>query len=170
MSTLAIALEEGFEEFDLELASMRLTTAGHRLTLVGPRPGQRVAGAHAATAAVLEASAAALYPADFAGLLIPGGAAPDALRREPAMVDFVRGFVATGRPVAAIGRGARLLIEAEAVRGRAVTGAPGMRTDLVNAGAAWVDDGVVEDGNLVTARGREDVALCCARFMQRLAA
>ncbi|MEQ8250118.1 MAG: DJ-1/PfpI family protein [Gammaproteobacteria bacterium] len=170
MRTVAIVLEEGFEELDFTVAATRLIAAGYRFDLIGSHAGQRVAGAHDAVQPTLATDAEGLYPADYAGLVIPGGQAPGALRRDSAMVDFVRGFVSTGRPVAAIGRGARLLIEAEVVRGRSLTAWPGMRTDLVNAGAAWVDDGVVEDGNLVTAQGRAEVARCCERFMRRLAA
>ena len=94
----------------------------------------------------------------FDALILPGGVRnPDALRTNSAAIALIRDFVATGKPVAAICHGPWLLIEADAVRGRTVTGWTSIRTDLKNAGATVVDQAAVVDGNLVTSRNPDDI-------------
>lgn len=94
----------------------------------------------------------------YDALLLPGGVAnPDALRRSPAAVDFVKHFFDAGKPVAAICHAPWLLIEAGVAPGRSLTSWPSLRTDLENAGAQWNDAEVVRDGNLVTSRSPEDL-------------
>ncbi len=96
--------------------------------------------------------------ADYAALVLPGGVAnPDALRTDEGAVAFVRDFVASGKPVAAICHAPWTLIEADAVRGRTVTSWPSLQTDLRNAGATWTDEEVVVDGNLITSRNPDDI-------------
>jgi protease I len=95
---------------------------------------------------------------DYAGLVLPGGVAnPDALRMDEDAVAFVQEFVESGRPVAAICHAPWTLVEADVVRGRRVTSWPSLKTDLRNAGAEWVDEEVVVDGNLVTSRKPDDL-------------
>ncbi len=134
------------------LSRTRLREAGHEVVIVGERAGEAVRGKRAQTAATVDSSAEGLYPGDFDALVIPGGYSPDHLRLNPAVVSFVQGFFATGKPVAAICHAAQLLIEAEVVRGKTMTSWPSVRKDLENAGASWVDQEVVEDGNLITSR------------------
>jgi len=87
---------------------------------------------------------------------IPGGHSPDRLRMDEELVDFVRRFGESGRPIAAICHGPQLLIEADLVRGRTLTSWPSIRKDLENAGASWVDREVVEDGELISSRQPQD--------------
>lgn len=95
---------------------------------------------------------------DFDGLELPGGVInPDALRLLPEAVEFVRGFVQAGKPIAAICHGPWTLIEAGAVKGKRMTSWPSLKTDLSNAGAKWVDEQVVVDGDLVTSRKPDDL-------------
>ena len=97
-------------------------------------------------------------PATYDGLVLPGGVAnPDALRLDDDAVAFVREFVESGRPVAAICHAPWTLVEADVVRGRRMTSWPSLQTDLRNAGAEWVDEEVVVDGNLVTSRKPDDL-------------
>ena len=97
-------------------------------------------------------------PSSYDGLVLPGGVAnPDALRTDADAVAFVRQFVQSGKPVAAICHAPWTLIEAGVVRGRRMTSWPSLRTDLENAGATWVDEEVVTDGNLVTSRNPGDL-------------
>jgi protease I len=97
-------------------------------------------------------------PASYDGLVLPGGVAnPDALRMDEDAVDFVREFVESDRPVAAICHAPWTLVEADVVRGRRLTSWPSLQTDLRNAGAEWVDEEVVVDGNLVTSRKPDDL-------------
>jgi protease I len=97
-------------------------------------------------------------PASYDALVLPGGVAnPDALRMDEDAVGFVKEFVESGRPVAAICHAPWTLVEADVVRGRRVTSWPSLQTDLRNAGADWVDEEVVVDGNLVTSRKPDDL-------------
>jgi protease I len=97
-------------------------------------------------------------PASYDGLVLPGGVAnPDALRMDEDAVSFVRDFVESDRPVAAICHAPWTLAEADVVRGRRMTSWPSLQTDLRNAGADWVDEEVVVDGNLVTSRKPDDL-------------
>lgn len=96
--------------------------------------------------------------ADYDGLVLPGGVGnPDTLRMNPTAVQFVRAFFDEGKPVGAICHALWLLVEADVARGRTLTSWPSLRTDLVNAGADWVDKEVVTDGNLVTSRMPNDL-------------
>ena len=97
-------------------------------------------------------------PQDYDALLLPGGVMnPDHLRMEPKAVDFVRNFVATGKTIAAICHGPWTLVEADALKGKTVTSWPSIKTDLINAGAKWVDQEVVTDGQLITSRKPADI-------------
>lgn len=106
-------------------------------------------------------------PADFAALVLPGGVAnPDALRMDADAVAFVRDFVASAKPVAAICHAAWTLAEADVVRGRRMTSYPSLATDLRNAGAEWVDERVVSDGNLITSRNPDDLPAFIAGLLE----
>jgi protease I len=95
---------------------------------------------------------------DFDALILPGGVRnPDALRLNQKAIALIRAFSDSGKPVAAICHGPCLLVEADVVRGKTVTGWPSIRTDLKNAGAAVVDEPAVTDGNIVTSRKPDDV-------------
>ena len=96
--------------------------------------------------------------ADYDALVLPGGQInPDKLRLEPSVVNFVRDFANSGKPVAAICHGPWTLIEADVVRGKHMTSWPSLKTDLRNAGAEWQDSQVVVDGNFITSRKPEDL-------------
>jgi protease I len=97
-------------------------------------------------------------PDSYDALLLPGGVMnPDKLRMDSAAVRFVKSFFDAGKPIAAICHGPWTLIEAGAVRGKKMTSWPSLQTDLKNAGANWVDEQVVADGNLVTSRKPDDL-------------
>jgi protease I len=97
-------------------------------------------------------------PDDFDALHLPGGVMnPDMLRMEPEAVDFVKAFFDAGKPVSVICHGPWTVIEAGAARGRRITSWPSLKTDLRNAGAEWVDEPVVIDGNLVSSRKPDDI-------------
>jgi len=97
-------------------------------------------------------------PENFDALLLPGGVInPDKLRVEPKAVNFVKSFFDAGKPVAAICHGPWTIIEAGAARGRRIASWPSIKTDLRNAGAEWVDQESVVDGNLVSSRKPDDI-------------
>ena len=124
--------------------------------MVGPEAG-RVYHGKAGTTARSTASALEVQPADFAGLVIPGGYAPDMMRRHEAMVNLVREMDRQGKVVAAICHAGWMLASAKILNGRTVTSFFAIKDDLVHAGATWVDQEVVEDGRLITSRTPDDL-------------
>jgi protease I len=115
--------------------------------------------------AVAEASAA-----EYDGLVLPGGVAnPDVLRTDKDAVQFVRSFFEAGKPVASICHGAWTLVEADVVKGRTLTSWPSIRTDIENAGGAWVDEEVHTDRGLVTSRKPADLPAFNAKIVEEFA-
>lgn len=107
---------------------------------------------------------------DYDALVLPGGVAnPDALRLDEDAVRFVRDFVAAGKPVAAICHAPWMLAEAGVAEGRRITSWPSLETDLRNAGATWVDEEVVTDGNLITSRRPDDIPAFANALLEALA-
>jgi deglycase len=110
-------------------------------------------------------------PDDYDALVLPGGVAnPDFLRADPDAVQFVRSFMTSGKPVAAICHGPWTLVEAGVVAGRTLTSWPSLRTDLANAGATWVDEQVHVDGNLITSRKPDDLKAFGEALLEKVSA
>jgi protease I len=108
--------------------------------------------------------------ADYDALLLPGGVRnPDQLRTMTRAVEFVDGFIATGKPVAAICHAPSLLIETNWIKGKTITSWPSLKTDLINAGAHWVDRDVVADDGLVTSRKPADIPAFNKKMIQMFA-
>lgn len=168
MAKVAMAVGEGFEDVELETPRSRLADAGHDVTFLGVERGATVHGKRGRAAVTIDHRADEVTPGDFDALVIPGGHGPDHLRLDAALVVFTRDFHGSGRPVAAICHGPQLLIEAGVVAGRTLTSWPSVRTDLINAGAHWVDQTVVEDGSLITARKPADLDAFCEALLSRL--
>lgn len=168
MATIAIPIDDDFEDSEFTVPRDRLREAGHEIVTLGVERGRTVAGKRGKATVTVDASADECDPAVFDAVVIPGGYSPDHLRTDGALVAFLKKFHATGRLVAAVCHGPQLLIEADAVRGRTVTSWPSIRKDLVNAGAAWVDRPVVEDGNLITSRKPEDLEAFSDAILRRL--
>ena len=157
---VAILVTDGFEQVELVEPRKALDAAGAETSVVSPKQG-RVRGwnfTEWGDEQPVDVALAQARPEDFDALLLPGGVInPDTLRAQPEAVAFVEAFVADGKPVAAICHGPWTLIEAGAVDGRRMTSWPSLKTDLRNAGADWVDQEVVVDGNLVTSRKPDDI-------------
>jgi protease I len=157
---VAILVADGFEQVELTGPKEALEDAGAETQIVSP-VGEEVAGWHHYDAGDLFPVDVPLAEADaseFDALLLPGGVAnPDQLRMNPDAVAFVKSFFDAGKPVAAICHGPWTLIEAGAVEGRKMTSWPSIKTDLINAGAKWVDEQVVTDNGLVTSRKPDDI-------------
>lgn len=147
----------------------RLREEGATVNLVGPRAGEtyRSKGGYPATADLAEDQA---DPRDFDAVMIPGGYAPDRMRRHRAMVDFVRRMHEGGKVVAAICHAGWVLVSAGIAGGRRLTSFSSIRDDLVAAGAQWVDEPVVVDGNLITSRQPDDLPAFNRAIIERLAA
>jgi protease I len=151
---------EGIERAELTEPWSALEDAGYEPVLVSPEEDKVQLFEHLdkADTQAVDVPVSTADPDDYAALVLPGGVAnPDALRTDEDAVSFVREFVASGKPVAAICHAPWTLIEAEVVRDRRVTSWPSLQTDLRNAGAEWVDEKVVTDGNLITSRKPDDI-------------
>lgn len=151
---------EGIEEVELTSPWKAVEDAGFTPTLVSPASGEVQAFNHLDKSNTypvdIEVSATSID--DYDALVLPGGVAnPDLLRTDAGAVQFVKDFVLSGKPVAAICHGPWVLAEADVISGRRVTAYPSIRTDLRNAGADVVDERVVTDGNLITSRNPDDL-------------
>ncbi len=151
---------EGIERAELIEPWAAVEDAGYEPVLISPEEGKVQLFEHLdkADTQAVDVSVSAADADDYAALVLPGGVAnPDALRTDGDAVSLVREFVASGKPVAAICHASWTLIEADVVKGRRVTSWPSLQTDLRNAGAEWVDEKVVTDGNLITSRNPGDI-------------
>jgi len=157
---IAILVADGFEQVELSKPREALDHAGAVTQIVSPA-GKKVKGwNHTEWGEEMDVDVAlkSADPGEFDALQLPGGVMnPDHLRMDPAAVEFVKHFFESGKPVAAICHAPWSLIEADVVRGRRITSWPSLKTDLRNAGAEWVDEEVVRDGNLVTSRKPDDI-------------
>lgn len=155
-----ILATDGFEESELTGPKERLEQAGFEVAVVAPEAGEIKGWRHTdwGDPVRVDMTLDDANTADFDALVLPGGQMnPDKLRTEEKAVQAVRDFCAAGKPVAAICHGPWLLVEADAVRGKTVTGWPSIRTDLRNAGANVVDQEVAQDGMLITSRKPDDI-------------
>lgn len=148
---VAILVEQMYEDLELWYPCYRLREAGAEVVLVGPKAGESYPSKHGYPAKATR-SAADVSAEDFDALVIPGGYSPDHMRRSKAMVRLVTEMVQRGKPVAAICHGPWMLCSADVIRNRRVTSFPSIKDDLIHAGAEWIDQEVVEDGNLITSR------------------
>jgi len=147
---------DGYEDSELLEPRRLLKERGADVTLASLERGE-IAGDNGATVEV-DCTIEEVEAADYDALVLPGGTKnPDKLRMDERVVATIRAFADAGKPVAAICHGPWLLIEADVIRGRRVTGWPSIRTDLRNAGGNVVDEEAVTDGNIVTSRKPEDI-------------
>lgn len=169
---VAVLVDNGFEQTELEQPMEALRKAGAEAVIVSPQE-QKVKGwQHTdwgdefdVDVNLAEADADA-----FDALVLPGGQMnPDNLRVNDRAVAFARAFFDAGKPVAAICHGPWLLIEADVVRGRRMTSWPSLRTDLRNAGAEWLDEAVVVDSGLVTSRKPDDLPQFNSKMIEEIA-
>lgn len=168
MAKVAFLLADAFEDSEFRVPYDAIRDAGHQVTVIGTEAGSEVKGKQGEETFTPETTPDQVSPEEFDALVIPGGYSPDKLRTHEGVVKFVRGVFDADKPVAAICHAGSLLVEADAVRGRTVTSWPSVRTDLQNAGASWVDEEVVEDGNLITSRNPGDLEAFTAAILQRL--
>lgn len=157
---VAILVENGFEQVEMEQPRAALHEGGAQTELISPQKEKVQAAKHdekgdtfSVDVTITEAD-----PAQYDALLIPGGVkSPDRLRTNDAAVLFVSAFATAQKPMAVICHGPWMLVESGVVRGHRVTSWPSLRTDLINAGADWVDQPVVRDRLLVTSRKPDDL-------------
>ena len=151
---------EGIEEKELVDPRRAVDEAGHETVLVSTDSGEVQAFNHLDKGDTfpVDQTVEGADPDDYVALVLPGGVAnPDALRTDRKAVDFVKTFIGSGKPVAAICHAPWTLVEADAVRGRTLASWPSLQTDIRNAGGTWQDEAVVVDGNLITSRNPDDI-------------
>lgn len=151
-----VFVEKMFNDLEFWYPYYRLKEAGAEVAIVGSGSAETYTG-KAGTQAVVDAAAANISEGNFDGLVIPGGYAPDMMRRYPSMVELVRDFDGAGKPVAAICHAGWMLASAKILQGRTVTSFFAIKDDLEHAGATWVDQDVVVDKNLITSRTPDDL-------------
>jgi protease I len=157
---IAVLAVDGFEKVELTVPVAALKMAGAKVDIVSLHAGRiRGVNLHEPASMVrVDKTLDQASPADYDGLLIPGGFInPDLLRQSAEARDFVRAFDQQGKPIATLCHGPWLLASAGLTSGRTMTSWPGIRDDLVNAGATWLDQEVVRDGHWVTSRGPQDM-------------
>ena len=169
---VAILAADGVERVEVEQPRDALQQAGAETDLLLLHNGEIQARNHDLEAAgtfPVDGPVADASVEDYDALLLPGGTVnPDKLRLDKAAVAFVRDFVDSGKPVAAICHGPWTLVEAGVVSGRTLTSYASIRTDLRNAGADVVDQEVATDGNLITSRSPDDLPAFCAAVVETL--
>lgn len=169
---IAILVADGFEQVELTGPKEALEAAGAEIEIVSPAEGEVQGWNHD--------EKADLFPVDmplnlarsddYDALVLPGGVRnPDQLRMSTRAVEFVDGFFATGKPVAAICHAPWLLIETEVIKGRNITSWPSLKSDLINAGAHWVDRQVVVDNGLITSRKPQDIPAFNKKMIEEFA-
>jgi protease I len=157
MSRIAVIITDLFEDSEYTEPARAFREAGHTLLHVGLKAEETVYGKKKNTPVTIEAAAKGVSVDDFDALLIPGGYSPDKLRVDDDAVRLAGDFVRRGKPVFAICHAPQLLITADVIRGRTLTGYKSIVQDIKNAGANYVDQEVVEDGCLVSSRTPADL-------------
>ncbi len=165
--SVAFLLTDGYEDSELTEPWSAVTAAGASATLVSPATGT-IEGKNGHSQSV-DKAVAEVSADDFDALVLPGGVVnADHLRMSGEAVAFAKRFFEQGKPVGVICHGAWILIEADVVRDREITSYPSLRTDLLNAGARWVDEEVVTDQGLVSSRTPDDLPAFCAKVVEEI--
>jgi protease I len=154
---IAIMVEEDFEDSELMEPLRAMKDAGASVLIVGSGSKKSYRGKRGSAEVIVDTTADKVEASRFDAIIIPGGYAPDKMRLHQPMIDLVRKAYGEGKIVAAVCHGPQLLISADIVKGRRVTSWPSVAIDLKNAGAIWVDEQVVRDGNIITSRKPADL-------------
>jgi protease I len=153
---ILILVGDDYEDLELWYPKLRLSEAGATVAVAGAEKGRTYRGKHGYPC-VADSEIAAMKSADFHGVLCPGGWMPDKLRRDPKVLSLLKEFHSAGKLVAAICHGGWMPISAGIYRGVRVTGSPGIKDDLINAGAHWEDASVIVDRHFVSSRKPDDL-------------
>lgn len=158
-----------YEDLELCYPRLRMIEAGAQFVMAGQdKAGTKYAGKHSYPLQS-DASLNDVRAEEFDGLIVPGGFMPDKLRRDPQVLKLVRGFAESGKCVAAICHGGWIPISASVYKGVRVTGSPGIKDDLINAGALWEDKEVVVDRHFISSRKPDDLPAFCREIIKLVA-
>ncbi|WP_088102154.1 type 1 glutamine amidotransferase domain-containing protein [Halalkalibacter urbisdiaboli] len=161
-------VDHDFEDLELWYPVMRLREEGATVHMVGEKANQQYKGKYGVPA-ISEYSFSEIKAEDYDALLVPGGWAPDKLRRFPEVLSIVKHMDEQKKPIGQICHAGWVLISAKILTGRTVTSTPGIRDDMENAGANWLDEAVVVDGHLVSSRRPPDLPPYAKAFVDVLA-
>lgn len=165
---IAVLCENEYEDLELLYPLYRLREAGAETVAVGTSVKTFTSKHGYPVQATV--SAESVSASDFAAVIVPGGFAPDQMRRYPAVLKLVREANEQGKVVAAICHAGWVLVSADVLRGKTVTSTPAIKDDMKNAGATWVDKEVVVDGKMVTSRRPDDLPAFCREIIKLLEA
>lgn len=168
MGEVAMIVGPEFEDSEFRIPYDRLREAGHAITVFGRKAGEIVKGKRGYETAKVQSACRDGKPNSYDVLVIPGGNSPEHLRTDPSVIGFLRDFARTGKPMAVVCHGGQLLVEADLARGKRLTSWPAIRQELEDAGATWVDEELVRDGALITARKPEDLEAFSEAILETL--
>jgi protease I len=157
LKNIAVIIDDMFEDSEYTEPASSFTTAGHDLTHIGLKKGKIVKGKKHGTEVTIDISIKDASVDDFDALLIPGGYSPDKLRSHYEAVRFVKDFMESDKPVFSICHGPQLLITADVLKDRKVTGWKSIIQDIKNASGVFIDEEVVIDNNLISSRSPADL-------------
>lgn len=166
---ILIQVADTYEDLELWYPRLRMEEAGARVVVAGIDPMRRDYKGKNGYPCTADAALKDMRAEDFDALIIPGGFAPDIIRRDRQALELTRAFHESGKPVAFICHAGWVPISARIVRGRRVTGCIALKDDFENAGAIWEDASVVVDGNLVSSRRPADLPDFCAAIIDLMA-
>ncbi|ENH96474.1 C56 family peptidase [Gracilibacillus halophilus YIM-C55.5] len=161
-------VEEDFEDLELWYPILRLQEEGATVHLVGKEANKKYDGKYGVPAES-DYAFGDIQASDYDAILVPGGWAPDKLRRYPEVLDMVRHMNETQKPIGQICHAGWVLISAGILRGKKVTSTPGIKDDMTNAGAMWSDEAVVTDGHIISSRRPPDLPPYVKAFADQLA-
>lgn len=167
MKRILALIDHVYEDLELWYPKIRLEEEGYEVIVAAPEAGVTYSGKHGYPCVSDEA----IQDQDsktYDALLVPGGFAPDKLRRDPKVLSLIQEFEADQKPIAHICHAGWMLISADVLRGRRTTSTVGIKDDMNNAGATWVDEAVVIDGNQIAARTPKDLAPFSKAFVDAL--
>lgn len=167
MKRILAFIDHVYEDLELWYPKIRLEEEGHEVVVAAPEAGTLYHGKHGYPC-VADAAIADMNAADFDALLVPGGFAPDKLRRDPHLLQQVKAFDQANKPIAHICHAGWILISADILRGRRTTSTVGIRDDMTNAGATWVDEALVIDGNQIASRTPKDLPVFAKALVDAL--
>jgi protease I len=165
---VAVLIEQQYQELEVWYPVYRLREAGCAVKLIGPEAAGKTYASKLGYPAVADVSAKDTSADQFDAVVIPGGFAPDYIRRSEPMLKLVRDLFTRGKPVAAICHGPWVLCSTPALKGRTATGFHSIKDDMVNAGATFVDREVVVDGNVITSRKPDDLPAFVMALMEQM--
>ncbi|MFO8099129.1 MAG: type 1 glutamine amidotransferase domain-containing protein [Salinibacter sp.] len=164
---IVVLVDKSFEDLEFWVPVMRLQEEGADVVIAGREANTTFTGKHGLTATT-EAAARNLTAGDFDAIVVPGGWAPDKLRRDQGVTSLVKEMDEQDKIVAQICHAGLVGISADIVDGHRATGSQGIKDDLVNAGATWVDEAAFQDGNQVWGRVVKDIPAFCRTLIQAL--